>query len=310
MPSPSASRVWALIRAAARERGVEIIGDLPIFVAADSADAWANPALFELDPKTLQPLAVAGVPPDYFSADGQLWGNPLYRWSAHQADGYAWWIARMRASFELCDIVRIDHFRGFDAYWRIPYPAQTARVGAWVPGPGLDLFRAFHAAFPAARIIAEDLGVLTDSVLKLRADSGLPGMLVLQFAWGGDATNSYLPHNAVPNSVIYPGTHDNDTTRGWYQAATEAERNHVRRYLRISGEDLPWDFIRTSYASVARLAVVPLPDVFSLDTTARFNTPASAAGNWQWRYRAPALEKLFGATTEYLRALAQLYGRG
>jgi len=301
---------WAQIRAAARERGVEIIGDLPIFVAADSADAWANPGLFELDPKTFQPLAVAGVPPDYFSADGQLWGNPLYRWPAHQADGYAWWIARMRASFELCDIVRIDHFRGFDAYWRIPYPAKTARVGEWVPGPGLDLFRAFHAAFPAARIIAEDLGVLTDSVVQLRADSGLPGMFVLQFAWGGDATNSYLPHNAVPNAVIYPGTHDNDTTRGWYESAPEAERNHVRRYLRVSGADLPWDFIRTCYASVARLAVVPLPDVLSLDTTARFNTPASAQGNWQWRYRAPALEKLFGSTTEYLRELAQLYGRG
>jgi 4-alpha-glucanotransferase len=300
---------WALIRAAAKERGVEIIGDLPIFVAGDSADAWGNPELFELDPKTLQPVAVAGVPPDYFSADGQLWGNPLYRWDAHRADGYAWWVARLRASFELCDIVRIDHFRGFDAYWRIVLPAKNARVGEWVPGPGLDLFRAFQREVPTARIIAEDLGVLTDSVVKLREDSGLPGMLVLQFAWGSDATNAYLPHNAVPNSVIYSGTHDNDTTLGWYQTASEAERDYVRRYLRVSGSEVAWDFIRASYASAARLAVVPLQDLFGLDATARFNTPGRAEGNWQWRYRAAALEKFFGTTTKYLRELATLYGR-
>jgi 4-alpha-glucanotransferase len=300
---------WALIRAAARERGVEIIGDLPIFVAADSADAWAHPELFELDPKTFLPLAVAGVPPDYFSADGQLWGNPLYRWTAHQADGYAWWLGRIRASFALCDIVRIDHFRGFDAYWRIPYPAKTARLGQWIPGPGLDLFRAIQSAFPAARIIAEDLGVLTDSVIKLRDDSGLPGMAVLQFAWGSDAENAYLPHNLVPNSVIYPGTHDNDTTLGWYQAAREVERDYVRRYLRVPGADVPWDFIRASYASVARLAVFSLPDIFSLGTAARFNTPSKAEGNWQWRYRAAALEKTSGPTAKYLRELAQLCGR-
>ena len=300
---------WALIRAAARERGIEIIGDLPIFVAADSADAWANPGLFELDPKTLLPRAVAGVPPDYFSADGQLWGNPLYRWKAHAADGYAWWLGRLRATFEVCDIVRIDHFRGFDAYWRIPYPAKNARVGEWVPGPGLDLFRAFHAALPSARIIAEDLGVLTDSVVQLREDSGLPGMLVLQFAWGSDAKNAYLPHNATPNSVIYAGTHDNDTTAGWYQAAPETERDHVRRYLRVSGDDVAWDFIRASYASTSRLAIVTLPDLFSLGSTARFNTPSKAEGNWQWRYRAAALEKLFGGTANYLRELAALYGR-
>ena len=300
---------WALVRAAARERGIEIIGDLPIFVAADSADAWAHPDLFELDPKTFLPVAVAGVPPDYFSADGQLWGNPLYHWPVHRADGYAWWLARLRASFELCDIVRIDHFRGFDACWRIPFPAPTARQGEWTPGPGLDLFRAFRVALPGARIIAEDLGVLTESVLELRAATGLPGMSVLHFAWGGDATNSYLPHNAVPNTVIYPGTHDNDTTRGWYQTASEAERNHVRRYLRISGDDIPWDFIRTAYASVARLAVVSLQDILALGTDARFNTPAQAGGNWQWRCRAADLKKVSGAPANYLRELAQLYRR-
>lgn len=300
---------WALIRAAARERGVEIIGDLPIFVAADSADAWANPDLFELDPKTLLPLAVAGVPPDYFSADGQLWGNPLYRWTAHRADGYQWWLARLRATFAVCDIVRIDHFRGFDSCWRIPYPAKNARVGAWVPGPGLDLFRAFQRELPEARIIAEDLGVMTDSVVKLRDDSGLPGMLVLQFAWGSDAQNGYLPHHAMPNSVIYPGTHDNDTTAGWYQAAPEAERDHMRRYLRVDGRDVAWDFIRACYASASRLALVPLPDLLSLGAAARFNTPAQAGGNWQWRCRAAALEGLFGGPAKYLRELAVLYGR-
>ena len=197
-------------------------------MASDSADAWGNPTLFELDPKTFLPLAVAGVPPDYFSADGQLWGNPLYRWEAHQADGYAWWLARLRASFELCDIVRIDHFRGFDEYWRIPAPATTARLGEWTAGPGLDLFRAFRTAFPGARIIAEDLGVLTDSVIKLRNDSGLPGMFVLQFAWGSDAKNSYLPHNAVANAVIYPRQlHDNDTTQGWWIKPRRARPNAI-----------------------------------------------------------------------------------
>jgi 4-alpha-glucanotransferase len=300
---------WTQLRAAAKERGVEIIGDLPIFVAGDSADAWAHPQLFELNPKTLQPVAVAGVPPDYFSADGQMWGNPLYDWQAHRAEGYAWWCARLRASLAQCDIVRIDHFRGFDSYWRIPLPAENARKGAWVPGPGLDLFRAFHRVLPGARIIAEDLGVLTDSVNQLRADTGLPGMLVLQFAWGSDAGNSYLPHNAPRNAVIYPGTHDNDTTAGWYRATSEFERDRVRRYLRVSGEDVAWDFIRASYSSPARLAVVPLQDLLSLGSEARFNTPGVAAGNWRWRCRTEQLEKLFNGTTAYLHELATLTGR-
>ena len=300
---------WAQLRAAARERDISIIGDLPIFVAGDSADAWANPQLFELDPATLQPVAVAGVPPDYFAADGQMWGNPLYAWPAHQADGYAWWSARLRAALEQCDIVRIDHFRGFDEYWRIPVPAANARTGGWVPGPGLELFRAFQRLLPDARIIAEDLGVLTDSVNELRAATGLPGMLVLQFAWGSDAKNLYLPHNAPRNAVIYPGTHDNDTTAGWYRGATEYERDHVRRYLRVSGEDIAWDFIRASYASPARLAVVPLQDLLALGSEARFNTPGVGAGNWRWRCRAESLEKLSGGAAKYLRELAALTGR-
>lgn len=300
---------WTQLRAAAKTRGIQMIGDLPIFVAGDSADAWANPSLFELDPKTFQPVAVAGVPPDYFSADGQLWGNPLYDWARHQADGYAWWCARLKASFDLYDVVRIDHFRGFESYWRVPLPAANARKGEWMPGPGLDLFRAFQQAVPGARIIAEDLGVLTDAVNELRAATGLPGMLVLQFAWGSDAKNSYLPHNAPRNAVIYPGTHDNDTTAGWYRAASDYERDHVRRYLRVSGEDIAWDFIRTSYASPARLAVVPLQDFFSLGSEARFNTPGVPSGNWRWRYSADALEKFFGGTTKYLTELAALTSR-
>lgn len=300
---------WHLIRSEARARGIEIIGDLPIFVALDSADAWSNPALFELDPATRRPLAVAGVPPDYFSADGQLWGNPLYRWEAHRAENYHWWLARMRAAFALYDVVRIDHFRGFDTYWRIPLPAQNARIGEWRQGPGLELFRAFHREFPEARIIAEDLGDLTPGVRELLAQTGLPGMLVLQFAFGGDAANGYLPHNATPNSVIYPGTHDNDTTLGWYRTASEHERDYVRRYFRVSGAEVSWDFLRAAYASASRLAVIPLQDILSLGSEARFNTPGKPEGNWQWRYRAGDLEKHFGGTTAYLRELAQLYGR-
>ena len=300
---------WHWLKSEARARGIEVIGDLPIFVALDSADAWANPGLFELDPQTRQPLAVAGVPPDYFSADGQLWGNPLYAWDAHRADGYRWWIERMRAAFALYDVVRIDHFRGFDTYWRIPLPAQNAKTGEWRPGPGLELFRAIRQEFPAARIIAEDLGDLLPSVRELLAKTGLPGMLVLQFAFGGDAKNLYLPHHAVPNSVMYPGTHDNDTTLGWYRAAGEHERDFVRRYLRVSGAEVSWDFLRAAYACASRLAIVPLQDVLSLGREARFNTPGSPQGNWQWRYRASDLEKLFGGTAGYLRELAALYDR-
>lgn len=300
---------WAQVRAAAKERAIGIIGDLPIFISADSADAWAVPHLFELNPKTFQPVAVAGVPPDYFSADGQLWGNPLYDWKAHQADGYAWWCARLRASLDICDVVRIDHFRGFESYWRIPLPAENARKGEWTPGPGLDLFRAFQRALPDARIIAEDLGVLTPEVNRLRADTGLPGMLVLHFAWGSDAGNSYLPHNAPRNAVIYSGTHDNDTTSGWYRNAPEYERDRVRRYLRVSGEDIAWDFIRACYASPARLAIVPLQDILALGSEARFNTPGVAAGNWRWRVRGDAIEKIFDGTANYLKEIGALYGR-
>ncbi|HVU18443.1 MAG TPA: 4-alpha-glucanotransferase [Candidatus Didemnitutus sp.] len=300
---------WHAVRAAAKARGIEIIGDVPIFVAGDSADAWSAPELFELDPKTLQPIAVAGVPPDYFSEDGQLWGNPLYRWSTHRADGYAWWLARLKASFALYDIVRFDHFRGFDAYWRIPWPAANARKGEWIPGPGLAFFAAVQRAFPEARIIAEDLGVLTDSVRQLLADTGLPGMLVLQFAFGGDATNGYLPHLHTPNATVYPGTHDNDTTAGWYRGLDQPTRDHVNHYLRIDGREIPWDFLRAAFASPARLAVVSMQDLLSLGSEARFNTPSLAQGNWQWRFSVEQLQSLTAAPAAYLAEIAKLYGR-
>ncbi len=300
---------WSLVRAAARERHIEIIGDLPIFVAGDSADAWSAPHLFELDPRTLRPVAVAGVPPDYFSADGQLWGNPLYRWKAHAADGYAWWLARLQASFSLYDVVRIDHFRGFDAYWRIPWPAVNARRGVWTRGPGLALFEAIRGKFPRARILAEDLGVLTDSTRRLLRDTGLPGMVVLQFAFGGDATNPYLPHQHAANAAVYPGTHDNDTALGWYRTLDPRTRDHVNRYLRISGAEIPWDLLRSAYASPARLAVVSMQDLLSLGSEARFNSPGRPEGNWQWRCTAAQLDSLAGSPAAYLRQLTELYGR-
>jgi 4-alpha-glucanotransferase len=300
---------WRRIRSEAAKRGIQLIGDIPIFVAADSADVWARPEVFELG-KDGRPIAVAGVPPDYFSADGQLWGNPLYRWEVHQADGFAWWKERLRSSFGLCDVVRIDHFRGFDEYWRIPLPAVTAKNGEWRKAPGLELFRAIREAFPDARIIAEDLGVLTPTVEELLKATGLPGMAVLQFAFGGKPENAYLPHNLQPNNVVYPGTHDNDTTLGWYASTDEKTRDHVRRYLRVDGREVGWDLIRASYSAVSRIAVVTLQDVLSLGPEARLNSPGKPEGNWRWRIAPGELERLTrSGTADYLASLAALYGR-
>jgi 4-alpha-glucanotransferase len=300
---------WSRLRARASALGIQIIGDTPIFTALDSADVWASPHLFQLDRRSHRPIAVAGVPPDYFSEDGQLWGNPLYDWSAHAAEGYAWWLARLRANFDLCDVVRIDHFRGFEAYWSVPADAPTARTGRWVEGPGLDFFRAVRKALPDARLIAEDLGLLTPATVALREATGLPGMAVLQFAFGGDAGNLYLPHNQRANSVVYPGTHDNDTTPGWYATAGEKTRDHVRRYLRVSGEDIAWDFVRAAYGAVANLAVIPLSDLLALGSEGRFNTPGRSQGNWAWRYGEGQLRQLGEKSGRYLRELAALYGR-
>jgi 4-alpha-glucanotransferase len=300
---------WARLRDYARARGVSIVGDIPIFVALDSADVWANPGLFQFDKKTHRPRAVAGCPPDYFSADGQLWGNPLYDWEALAQDDYRWWIDRLELCFELCDVVRIDHFRGFDSYWSIPAGASTARIGEWKRGPGIHFFETVVAKFPQARIIAEDLGEINDDVRALLRNTGLPGMAVLQFAFGGKADNLYLPHNLVANQVLYPGTHDNDTTRGWYHAAGGETQDHVRRYLRVSGDDVAWDFVRAAWASVSNLVVVPLQDLLALDGRARFNTPGVAQGNWSWRYSSAQLDSLRRSAVPYLRELGTLYGR-
>lgn len=300
---------WRELRAEAERRGIRIVGDVPIFTALDSADVWASPHLFQLDPRTRRPTFVAGVPPDYFSADGQLWGNPLYDWSVHAAEGYAWWLSRLRANFARCDIVRLDHFRGFEAYWAVPAGAPTARTGSWVPGPGIEFFQAVARAIPTAKLIAEDLGLLTPATVALREATGLPGMAVLQFAFGGEADNPYLPHNHQANTVVYAGTHDNDTSLGWYATADEKTRDHVRRYFRISGQEIGWDFVRAAYGSVANLAVVSLPDLLSLDSAARFNTPGRSQGNWGWRYQTEQLRALGDNSGEYLRSLGLLYGR-
>lgn len=300
---------WWQIRVQAKARGIEIIGDAPIFVAPDSVDVWSHPELFLIDPQTGQPLCVAGVPPDYFSADGQRWGNPLYDWNAHKQDGFDWWRKRLRANFELCDVLRIDHFRAFDTYWTIPADAESAKIGQWQTGPGLDFFATIAREFPRARLIAEDLGDLLPSVHDLRHTCGLPGMAILQFAFGGTASNNYLPHNLTANCVVYPGTHDNDTTRGWYANSSDTVRDHVRRYLRVSGEDIAWDFIRTAYESVCQMTIIPMQDLLSLDSAARFNTPGIAAGNWQWRYNAGQLEQLHRQSAVSLRELGELYGR-
>ncbi len=278
-------RQWSAVKARANAAGIKIIGDIPIFVAYDSADVWAHPELFHLD-QYGKSTTVAGVPPDYFSRTGQLWGNPLYRWDKLKATGYAWWIERFRATLATVDIVRLDHFRGFEAYWEIPADMPTAEVGQWVKGPGADFFRALKAALGTLPIIAEDLGVVTPEMLALRDQFDLPGMKVLQFAFSSDAADPFLPHNYPRNCVVYSGTHDNDTTRGWYEySSKEHERDFARRYLGRDGSDIAWDFIRLAFSSVADMAVAPLQDVLNLGTEARMNLPGTAAGNWGWRFQ-------------------------
>jgi 4-alpha-glucanotransferase len=298
---------WNLIRSFAAARGVQIIGDIPIFVAHDSADVWSQPQWFKLDDAGM-PVSVAGVPPDYFSATGQLWGNPLYRWEAMADDGWRWWIDRLRMNFALFDIVRIDHFRGFYDYWEIPAGATDATTGAWRDGPGKPFFDAVFAALPQARIIAEDLGEIHEEIRSFRASLGLPGMAVLHFAFDGDGANFHLPHNHESVSVVYTGTHDNDTSTGWYESAPAAVQDRLRRYYRVSGDDVAWDLIRSAYRSVSRLAIVPVQDLLALGGEARMNLPGSAQGNWQWRASDEQFEWLQGSAA-YLRELAWLYGR-
>lgn len=299
---------WERLRAHAASRKVSIIGDVPIFVALDSADTWQNRAAFRLDPQG-NPLAVAGVPPDYFSANGQLWGNPLYDWDHLAKTGYAWWIGRLRAAFELYDVVRLDHFRGFDTYWEIPADAFDARGGRWRKGPGLAFFDAVRAALPDARIIAEDLGYIGPDVVQLRRAAGLPGMRVLQFAYGHDANNVNLPHHYPPESVAYTGTHDNLTTRGWLEHLPVGYEEKIDEYFQLGGSRSAWPIIRAAFASVSRLAVIPMQDLLDLPAEATLNRPGTTIGNWQWRFTEEDLATLARSKRAILHHWIELYDR-
>lgn len=293
-------RQWKALKQYANDLGIRIIGDIPIFVAYDSADVWAHPEFFQLDDDRA-PTVVAGVPPDYFSKTGQLWGNPLYRWDIMAHDGFQWWMERLCANLEMLDIIRLDHFRGFEAYWEVPASEKTAINGRWVKAPGDALFRTLCAKIGDVHIIAEDLGIITPPVEELRDAFGFPGMKVLQFAFGDDPDNKYLPHNFIPHCAVYTGTHDNDTTLGWYHhSSTENERDFARRYLATDGREIHWDMIRLAFSSVAHTAVVPLQDVLGLGSEARMNYPGKASGNWAWRYREGQL------TPDILHRLAEL----
>jgi 4-alpha-glucanotransferase len=283
-------RQWSALRAHAADLGIRIIGDIPIFVAHDSADVWAHPELFYLDEEG-RPALVAGVPPDYFSRTGQLWGNPLYRWDIHASSGYAWWLDRFRAVLSMVDIVRLDHFRGFAAYWEIPGGMPTAEVGRWVPGPGKLFLQAVKENLGELPIIAEDLGVITPDVVELREAFNLPGMKILQFAFASDPNDPFLPHNYPVNCVVYTGTHDNDTAMGWLLSAPEAERKLCLRYLARDGQELGkvvWEMIRSLWSSAAMFSLAPLQDFLELDTEARMNFPGFPSGNWAWRMPAGA----------------------
>jgi len=289
----------------AAERGIMLIGDIPIFVAHNSADVWGNQDLFFLEPDG-RPNVVAGVPPDYFSRTGQRWGNPLYRWDVMARDGYAWWIHRLRMTLTLYDLVRIDHFRGFEAYWEIPASEETAVNGRWAPGPGAKFFRAVRSQLGDTAIIAEDLGVITPKVEALRDRFGLPGMKVLQFAFS-DPSNVYLPHNyTTSNCVVYTGTHDNDTTLGWWNSLDREDRKFVQAYLGKRVSEPSWEFIRLAFSTIARLAVVPLQDPLGLGSEARMNTPGTNVANWAWRFDTGAFT---GEIRSRLRELTRLYGR-
>ncbi len=298
-------RQWGELKRYANEHGIQIIGDIPIFVAYDSADIWANPELFKLDENRL-PTVVAGVPPDYFSATGQLWGNPIYRWDVMAEQGNRWWIQRFQQTLKTVDIIRLDHFRGFEAYWEVPAGEPTAVKGKWVKGPGVDFFHAVKAELGDLPIIAEDLGFITPGVVALRDTFDFPGMKILQFAFASDASNPYLPHNYTSNVVVYTGTHDNETTMGWYQSREAAEREALHAYLGPHSEAINWGLIRLAYESVADIAITPLQDVLGLGNEARMNTPGKFGGNWSWRFR---MEDLLPEYRHALLTLALTYGR-
>ena len=297
-------RQWGELKAYAKKADIQIIGDIPIFVSLDSADVWVNKSLFFLD-KGNNPSVVAGVPPDYFSETGQLWGNPLYDWSAHKGQGYQWWIDRVSACLKVVDIIRIDHFRGFESYWAVKFGAETAMKGKWEKGVGAELFHYLQKALgESLPIIAEDLGIITPEVEALRDELNLPGMKILQFSFGGEDNNAYLPHNLnTTQSVIYTGTHDNDTTVGWYDAADEKTADHFRRYLNSSGDSPAYDMMRLAYGAVSAYCIIPLQDVLEEGTESRMNTPGVGAGNWQYRYQRGALNAEQMKKLGYLVAL-------
>lgn len=299
---------WYALKKYANENGVEIIGDIPIYVAFDSADTWARPDLFQFDEENL-PIDVAGCPPDGFSATGQLWGNPLYKWEYHKETGYVWWAKRMERCFRLYDIVRVDHFRGFDEYYAIPYGNKTAENGCWKKGPGLDLFVQLRKRLGEMRVIAEDLGYLTPSVMKMVEESGFPGMKVLEFAFDSREPSNYLPHNYDKNCVVYTGTHDNQTLRTWYYEMAEEDRELAKDYMNLYGrndEEIQWEFIRLALSSVAMLAVIPVQDYLFLDSDARINTPSTLGNNWTWRL---AEEDFDQELISRIRKLCVLFGR-
>lgn len=298
---------WFALKAYANKKGIEVIGDIPIYVAFDSADTWANPELFQLDGNCV-PVGVAGCPPDSFSATGQLWGNPLYRWEYHKETGYEWWMRRIAYCYQLYDVVRIDHFRGFDEYYFIPYGDGTAEFGHWEKGPGYDIFKVMKEKLGKKAVIAEDLGFLTPSVLKLVKKTGYPGMKILQFAFDSREESDYLPHNYMNNSVVYTGTHDNDTTLGWYNTLNKRDKAFARRYLNIkSGKDVHWEFIRAALASVSDTAIIPMQDYLGLGAEARINIPSTLGNNWKWRMSDGQLTE---ELAEKIRKMTILYGRG
>ena len=299
---------WEKLKAYANGQGISIIGDIPIYVAYDSSDAWANPELFQFD-ENCNPTAVAGCPPDAFSATGQLWGNPLYDWEHHKKTGYRWWIKRLANCYQLYDIVRIDHFRAFDAYYSVPAGAKTAEIGEWKPGPGYEMFATMKEELGRRKVIAEDLGFLTPSVLRLVKRTGYPGMKVLQFAFGSGEDSEYLPHNYPRNCVVYTGTHDNDTTLGWYRSLKRQDKKFCQKYLNISGnyrKEVHWEFVRVAYSSVADLVVIPMQDFLGLGSESRINTPSTLGDNWKWRMKPGAFTE---EIAEKMEDMARLYGR-
>ena len=296
---------WQEVREQARRRSILLLGDMPIFVAHDSAEVWAQPERFLLDDSG-QPRVVAGVPPDYFSKEGQRWGNPLYDWEFMRAHGFSWWIARLTTELSRFDLVRVDHFRGFEACWEIPAADATAVNGKWVKVPGEALFDAFLKKFGRLPLVAEDLGLITPEVNRLRDRYGLAGMAVLQFAFEGGATNPYLPHNIEANRIVYTGTHDNDTTLGWFESLSEETRQRVLEYLGHGRETMPWPLIRAALMSVGRWAVIPMQDLLGLGRGYRMNMPGTGNGNWEWKFAWSDVPKDLAART---KRMVELYGR-